>query len=64
VLAGPLAHALGAVDVLLGGSALAGLALALGLLPRETRTLRRLDAAKSGAPAPNLADALPGLPHR
>jgi MFS family permease len=44
VLAGPLAHALGSVDVLLGGSALAAVALALGLLPRETRTLRRLDA--------------------
>ena len=43
VLAGPLAHALGSVDVLLGGSVLAGIALALGLLPRETRMLRRLD---------------------
>ncbi len=44
VLAGPLANALGAVDVLLGGSALAGLALALGLLPRQTRMLRRTSA--------------------
>jgi MFS family permease len=44
VLAGPLAHALGSVDVLLGGSALAAVALALGLLPRQTRMLRRLDA--------------------
>jgi hypothetical protein len=44
VLAGPLAHALGAVEILLGGSALAGVALALGLLPRETRMLRRLKA--------------------
>ncbi|HEX4484008.1 MAG TPA: MFS transporter [Solirubrobacteraceae bacterium] len=43
VLAGPLAHALGSVDVLLGGSALAAVAFALGLLPRETRMLRRLD---------------------
>jgi MFS family permease len=59
VLAGPLAHALGAVEVLLGGSALAGLALALGLLPRETRSLRRLTAAAS---APVGGDVLPGLP--
>ncbi len=44
VLAGPLAHALGAVEILLGGSALAGIALALGLLPRETRMLTRLSA--------------------
>ncbi len=44
VLAGPLAGALGAVEVLLGGSLLAALALALGLLPRETRTLRRFTA--------------------
>ncbi len=41
VLAGPLASALGAVDVLLGGSLLAALALGLGLLPRQTRALRR-----------------------
>jgi MFS family permease len=44
VLAGPLAGVLGAVGVLLGGSALAALALAFGLLPRETRTLERLAA--------------------
>jgi predicted MFS family arabinose efflux permease len=59
VLAGPLAHALGAVEVLLGGSALAGVALALGLLPRETRTLRRLRVVAS---APGAGDVLPGLP--
>jgi MFS family permease len=44
VLAGPLAGALGPVEVLLVGSALAAIALALGLAPRETRTLRRLPA--------------------
>ena len=64
VLAGPLAGALGSVEILLGGSALAGLALALGLLPRETRMLRRLDASRPGANGPNLADPLAGLPHR
>jgi hypothetical protein len=41
VLAGPLASALGSVDVLIGGSALAAIALALGLLPRQTRMLER-----------------------
>jgi len=44
VLAGPLAGALGAVEVLLGGSVLAAIALALGLLPRQTRMLRRFAA--------------------
>jgi MFS family permease len=59
VLAGPLAGALGAVDVLLGGSVLACVALALGLLPRETRMLERLElgvgTARSGEPLPRLA---------
>ena len=65
VLAGPLAGALGAVEILLGGSALAGLALALGLLPRETRMLRRLTRGRPGrAAAPNRSDPLAGLPHR
>jgi predicted MFS family arabinose efflux permease len=61
VLAGPLAHALGAVEVLLGGSALAGVALALGLLPRETRMLRRTTAKPD---LPSAGDVLPGLPFR
>ncbi|HEY2216593.1 MAG TPA: hypothetical protein VGH21_03795, partial [Solirubrobacteraceae bacterium] len=47
VLAGPLAGALGAVEVLLVGSVLAAIALALGLLPRETRMLRRLPPAQT-----------------
>jgi MFS family permease len=51
VLAGPLAGALGAVDVLLGGSVLAGVALALGLLPRQTRMLERLETSATTAPA-------------
>jgi MFS family permease len=60
-LAGPLAGALGAVNVLLGGSLLACLAFALGLLPRETRMLERLrrgEAARSGEESP------PGLARR
>jgi MFS family permease len=59
-VAGPLAEALGAVDVLVGGSVLAILAFALGLLPRETRMLRRLPRGK---PAPRVEQPLPGLPH-
>jgi MFS family permease len=39
---GPLAESFGAVDVLVGGAALAILAQALGLLPREMRMLERL----------------------
>ncbi|HTA37237.1 MAG TPA: hypothetical protein VK761_11030, partial [Solirubrobacteraceae bacterium] len=48
VLAGPLARTLGSVDVLLGGSVLAAVALALGLLPRQTRMLRRLEPERRG----------------
>ena len=55
VLAGPLASALGSVDVLLGGSVLAAIALAFGLLPRQTRTLERFpvrggDVGRAGRP--------------
>ncbi len=42
IAAGPLAHHLGSINVLLGGSALAFFAFLLGLLPRETRMLERL----------------------
>jgi len=45
LLAGPLGEALGAQLVLAAGTALATLALAAGLLVRETRTLRRLERA-------------------
>ena len=59
VLAGPLAGALGAVEVLLGGSVLGGVALALGLLPRQTRMLPR-----SGSDRPELpvSPSSPGMP--
>jgi predicted MFS family arabinose efflux permease len=40
-LAGPAADALGATEVLLGGSVIAFAALGLGLLPRATRMLER-----------------------
>ena len=61
VLAGPLAHALGAVTVLLGGSALAGVALALGLLPRQTRRLTRLQAGEDGTAS---SEQMRALAHR
>jgi MFS family permease len=43
LLAGPLAARLGAVNVLIGATVLAGVAIALGLVPREMRMLERLD---------------------
>lgn len=43
VLAGPAADAFGASEVLLGGSIIAVAVLALGLLPRDTRMLERLE---------------------
>ncbi|HEV2775020.1 MAG TPA: MFS transporter, partial [Solirubrobacteraceae bacterium] len=51
VLAGPAADAFGATEVLLGGSLIAFVAFALGLLPRGTRMLERLDAPPD-APVP------------
>ena len=45
ILAGPLASVLGAVAVLIACSALAGVAITVALLPRETRTLERLPQA-------------------
>lgn len=51
LVAGPLASRLGAVNVLIGGCALAAVAFALGLLPRETRMLERtlVEPARAGA---------------
>ena len=46
LLAGPLAGAFGAEEVLLAGAALALLALAMGLLPAETRMLERIDSER------------------
>jgi predicted MFS family arabinose efflux permease len=60
LLAGPLAGALGAVEVVLGGSALALVAFGLGLLPRETRMLRRLGR---GEPVRQPTDARPAVAH-
>jgi hypothetical protein len=60
-LAGPLAQALGDVEVLLAGSALALLALAAGLLPRETRMLERLERP---ALAPGTGAIGSTIPHR
>jgi MFS family permease len=45
VLAGPLAERLGAANVMLGGAVLGFTALALGLLPRQTRELERIEPA-------------------
>jgi hypothetical protein len=59
VLAGPAAGTLGATNVLLGGAIVAFVALALGLLPRATRGLERLD--RRAAPVA-LADAPPMPP--
>jgi len=59
VLAGPAADALGAPEVLLGGSIVAFVVLALGLLPRETRMLER----RTHPPAPfALAETHPRMP--
>jgi MFS family permease len=44
ILAGPLAELLGTVNVLVAGSALAFVAIVMGLLPREMRMLERLRA--------------------
>jgi MFS family permease len=58
-LAGPVSHALGAVNVLAGGSAIACLVYALGLLPRETRTLERLGEPVTAESRPVSVGSLP-----
>ncbi|GAC1325010.1 MAG: hypothetical protein NVSMB13_07390 [Mycobacteriales bacterium] len=58
LLAGPLAAVVGAVDVLVVGGLLGMLSLALGLLPRSTRTMGRLvppDLAVPDLAVPDLA---------
>ena len=59
LLAGPLATALGAVEVLIAGSALGLLALAMGLLPRQTRMLERF---RHETAVPSLGEPHPGVP--
>jgi len=61
LLAGPLAGALGTVEVMIGGSILAFIAFAVGLAPRQTRMLERLRVAPSGV-EPD--ESLRGLAHR
>jgi hypothetical protein len=57
VLAGPLAGSLGAANVMLGGAGLGFAALALGLLPRQTRELERIE--RGGRPAMPSAPPVP-----
>lgn len=55
LLAGPVAERVGAVEVLVGGGLLGMTSCAMGLLPRSTRTLRRLDRppnVRADSPAP------------
>jgi MFS family permease len=47
LLAGPIAHALGDVRVMIGGGLIGMIACILGLLPRGTRTLARLEGPAS-----------------
>jgi hypothetical protein len=60
ILAGPLAKAVGTVEVMVVGSSLALVVFALGLLPLETRTLTRLAPGETAA----AEEALRGLTHR
>ena len=62
VLAGPAANALGATEVLLGGAIIALVALALGLLPRETRMLERVDDEPPEEAVTLAAEPLPRVP--
>ncbi len=65
ILAGPLAEALGAVEVMLGGSCLALIAFGFGIAPRETRMLERLPPGDTAARAEARAEeSLLSLTHR
>ncbi len=55
LLAGPLADAVGAVEVLAAGSVVAMLAWLLALIPREVRELERIDS-RPGEPEPATAE--------
>ena len=59
LLAGPLGEAFGAETILIFGSAIALAAVAAGLLPRETRMLRRLEPTDQ---PPELAEPRPARP--
>ncbi len=61
VLAGPLASRIGAEEVLVIGSSLAIVAFALGLVPRETRMLERIDVS-TARPIPE--DSMPVMSHK
>jgi MFS family permease len=52
LLAGPLGRALGGAEVLVGGGVAGSVAMALGLLPRSTRQLRRVDVRDGEPPLP------------
>ena len=59
LLAGPLASAFGDVEVLVVGSGIALVAVAMGLLPRETRMLQRVEPERAAPPVP---ESHPGVP--
>ncbi|MFL6139911.1 MAG: MFS transporter [Frankiaceae bacterium] len=62
LLAGPVARALGGVQVLVGGGLIGLVACTLGLLPRSTRALTRLDEpARPLEPAPPEVASVPAL---
>lgn len=61
VVAGPLADSVGSSEVLAGGSVIALIALALGLLPRETRELERLADGGREPALPTSEHDVPGL---
>ena len=52
ILAGPLAEAVGATEMLLGGAAIGLVAFAFGLLPHGTRMLERVDVHAPAVAAP------------
>jgi len=64
VLAGLIGDSVGAPETLAAGSAISLVALALGLLPRETRRLRRLPRGEVPAPAPPHVSVLLAPPPR
>jgi len=60
LVAGPLGQQIGAANVVIGGSVLAFIAFAAGLIPRSTRMLRRIEDREPAFPLDEPMESIAG----